>query len=500
MNKKNTGATIGVLVAVSIGATAYASAINNLEKDTYTKNLLENKVSYVEPTYEAKLNRVKANYTKDLENTKIGESEKELNIATKQENATLYKALNNVSDDEIETKSNDNSDAETNQDINEEKNEEVKENAYNETIKIEKDLEATTFESENNVEVGNNESLDQIETKDDESVYVEKFVNVESLNVRKLANINSDVITSIIAGSKISGYIHGEWLNTELGYVKLEYLDNTYPEELVNSIERRKAEEERKVKEEAQRKAEEERRAKEEAQRRAEEERRAKEEAEKNKPVNYTGWVNTAGLNIRSNATTNGNILGNLTKGDKITGTLQNGWIKFNYNGSQGFVNASFVVDYAVEKPAPASEPVIAQNKQENNQQAQPVKQANGSGQAAANIAQQFSGYPYVFGANDPSIGFDCSGLVYYAYKQLGITLSRNSAAQFSNGYSVDSSNLIPGDLVFFSSGGMIDHVGMITGYDGTFIHASSPGVGVVYGNIYSSYYQSSFRGARRIY
>ena len=69
MNKKNTGATLGVLVAVSIGATAYASAMTNLDKDTNTKALLENKVSYVEPSYKAKLNTVEANYTKEVENT-----------------------------------------------------------------------------------------------------------------------------------------------------------------------------------------------------------------------------------------------------------------------------------------------------------------------------------------------------------------------------------------------------------------------------------------------
>ena len=121
--------------------------------------------------------------------------------------------------------------------------------------------------------------------------------------------------------------------------------------------------------------------------------------------------------------------------------------------------------------------------------------------QGAVNVASQFVGYSYVWGSANPSVGFDCSGLTSYAYRQVGVNLPHSSQAQFNNGYAVDTNNLKPGDLVFFSfGGGSIDHVGMITSSDGSFIHASTPQTGVRYDNIFNGSYQTAFRGARRIY
>jgi peptidoglycan DL-endopeptidase CwlO len=83
--------------------------------------------------------------------------------------------------------------------------------------------------------------------------------------------------------------------------------------------------------------------------------------------------------------------------------------------------------------------------------------------------AERFEGTPYVWGGTSPS-GFDCSGLVQYAYGQLGVSLPRTSEEQADVGTAVDSlSAAQPGDLVFFA------------GSDGT---ASSPGhVGIYVGN-----------------
>ena len=141
------------------------------------------------------------------------------------------------------------------------------------------------------------------------------------------------------------------------------------------------------------------------------------------------------------------------------------------------------------------SAPVV----EEASYQQAPQQQVSGSGQQAANIASSFVGHPYVWGAAAPG-GFDCSGLVYYSYAQLGVNLNRTSQAQYSNGYAVGLNNLQPGDLVFFSYGGGIDHVGMIVGYDGSFVHASNPTRGVVIDNVFSQWYQDVYVGARRIF
>ena len=64
----------------------------------------------------------------------------------------------------------------------------------------------------------------------------------------------------------------------------------------------------------------------------------------------------------------------------------------------------------------------------------------------------------------DPSVGFDCSGLMLYAYNGAGVALPRVSRNQFRTGRKVPISDLRPGDLVFY--GEPVSHVGMYIGND----------------------------------
>ena len=84
------------------------------------------------------------------------------------------------------------------------------------------------------------------------------------------------------------------------------------------------------------------------------------------------------------------------------------------------------------------------------------------------------------------------SGLMYAAYKQVGISLPRTSQTQISAGTSVSKGDLQPGDLVFYYSG--ITHVGMYIG-NGQIVHAANPGSGVVTASVNSM----PFAGARRV-
>ncbi|EEB35583.1 hypothetical protein ANHYDRO_01769 [Anaerococcus hydrogenalis DSM 7454] len=59
MSKKNIGSTIGVLAAVTIGATAYASTINNLDKEDQSKKVLDSNVSYIDKEYASTAKKVK---------------------------------------------------------------------------------------------------------------------------------------------------------------------------------------------------------------------------------------------------------------------------------------------------------------------------------------------------------------------------------------------------------------------------------------------------------
>ena len=77
-----------------------------------------------------------------------------------------------------------------------------------------------------------------------------------------------------------------------------------------------------------------------------------------------------------------------------------------------------------------------------------PTAPASATGQALANYALQFQGYPYVAGGNTPS-GWDCSGFVQWVFAQFGVSLPHYSGAQMSVGTAVGSiAEAAPGDII----------------------------------------------------
>ncbi|TGE31579.1 NlpC/P60 family protein [Desulfosporosinus sp. Sb-LF] len=121
----------------------------------------------------------------------------------------------------------------------------------------------------------------------------------------------------------------------------------------------------------------------------------------------------------------------------------------------------------------------------------------SGGAQQIISFGAQFLGTPYVWGGTTASPGFDCSGYVQYVYRHFGISLSRTSEQQYSNGVYVSRSDLRPGDLVFFhtySSGA--SHVGIYVG-NNTMINSSSGGVS--YDDMTNSYWATRYLGARRV-
>lgn len=119
-----------------------------------------------------------------------------------------------------------------------------------------------------------------------------------------------------------------------------------------------------------------------------------------------------------------------------------------------------------------------------------PEGDASGRAAAAINYARAQVGDAYVYGAAGPD-AFDCSGLTMMAWAQAGVGLPHSSSAQMGSGASISSSQLQPGDLVFYYS--PVSHVGIYIG-DGLIIHAANPGTGVVVSGVHSMPYSGAVR------
>ena len=116
-------------------------------------------------------------------------------------------------------------------------------------------------------------------------------------------------------------------------------------------------------------------------------------------------------------------------------------------------------------------------------------------GAHAAEIAARFIGAPYRFGGESPA-GFDCSGLVWYVYRELGVGVPRTAAAQRAAVLPVAAAELAPGDLVFFYT--PADHVGIYLG-DKEFVHAPASGRSVERARLDAPYFILGFAGSGRV-
>jgi cell wall-associated NlpC family hydrolase len=113
--------------------------------------------------------------------------------------------------------------------------------------------------------------------------------------------------------------------------------------------------------------------------------------------------------------------------------------------------------------------------------------------------AESRLGAPYRYGGSGPD-AFDCSGLVSYAHRQIGIAVPRTAAQQFAAATPVKRSELRPGDLVFFRLGSRaVSHVGIYAG-DGRFVHAPQSGGNVRVASLDDDYFRRGFAGGGRLY
>lgn len=117
-------------------------------------------------------------------------------------------------------------------------------------------------------------------------------------------------------------------------------------------------------------------------------------------------------------------------------------------------------------------------------------------GETAARYALDQLGVPYRYGGSG-SNGFDCSGLVQYAWSRAGRSIPRTTRDQYRQLSAVGRRELRTGDLLFFRIGGKISHVGMYLGGN-RFVHAPSSGQTVTTASLDSDFYRDRFVRAGR--
>lgn len=154
------------------------------------------------------------------------------------------------------------------------------------------------------------------------------------------------------------------------------------------------------------------------------------------------------------------------------------------------------------ESASDSSEEVSTSSSDESSSTAEAAEAEESSsapapaGGSVASIAHSLTGSPYVYGGTSPS-GFDCSGFITYVFNQAGArSLPRTAAGMYGATTRISRDQAQPGDLVFFSQGGGIDHAGIYLG-GGNFIGAQTS-TGVAVASINSGYWSNYVAGFGR--
>jgi cell wall-associated NlpC family hydrolase len=157
----------------------------------------------------------------------------------------------------------------------------------------------------------------------------------------------------------------------------------------------------------------------------------------------------------------------------------------------------------STDVPAPVSPDAAASSAPQTPvSDAQTVVMSAAGDNDITSTAKTLLGIPFAAGGDNPNDGFDNSGFIYYVLKQNGYAgCPRGVGGQAAMGTSITKlSDLLPGDLVFFSDDGITPQYGGIYIGNGTMIYAPQPGQNVKEVNISSGYYYSHFvKGVRVI-
>jgi len=209
---------------------------------------------------------------------------------------------------------------------------------------------------------------------------------------------------------------------------------------------------------------------------------------------NAGGKISGNSVNMRAEPNTTSNVLSTNSSGTvmQIIG-INKGWYKVQHGGNTGYVRSDFMTILSQTEAA-------EQNLSTTGSSGSASSASRSLGQQIADYGVGLTGIKYVWAGTSTS-GFDCSGFVTYVLRNFNIRVTRQSAGMYrDNGVHINKSDLVAGDLVFFSrNGSTVSHVGIYIG-NGQYVHSSSSGgVGVIVSSLSTTWATRTFFGAKRV-
>lgn len=268
----------------------------------------------------------------------------------------------------------------------------------------------------------------------------EVYIKADILNVRAETNTDSEIVAKITMGDRVHAVGElGDWLQIEaddqIGFIKAEFASTTMVF----------------------------------------------------RPVSETLYVKGTSLNVRDSYSTDGTVLANLDSGAKVKRTgIGDEWSQIELSdGKVGYVASKYLTKSSGQTASASSGSVASSADSDAD------APSNSSGGTIVDYAYQALGTRYVYGSESLK-GMDCSGLVYWAYNQVGISVPRSSASFGSAGEGVSLDNAEPGDILCIDARprdgkSRITHVAIYIG-NGQVIHASTSQRSVVKASIQSFY------------
>ena len=180
-------------------------------------------------------------------------------------------------------------------------------------------------------------------------------------------------------------------------------------------------------------------------------------------------------LNVRKEPSTDSPIWTQISNSERYAVVSQtDGWVEIELDTDNAFVSTEFVdVRYAIP------EAIKFTPLEDSGQGSSGSKKSVSKRTQIVNYAMQFLGNRYVWGGTSLTKGVDCSGFTMQIMKHFGVSLPHYSGSQAKCGKKISSSQMRPGDLIFYTnSGGKINHVALYIG-NGQIIHAASRRSGI---------------------